>query len=63
MTAPKTCPCPHCGGVGLWMPAIYDAAYVDYYQCFSCANVWTVPKDRPESSHVPYPRDARSKIA
>ncbi len=45
MTAAQTCQCPHCHSVGLWIPAVYDGAYVDYYRCYTCANVWTVPKD------------------
>jgi len=63
MSTVETCPCPHCDGVGLWVPAIYDAAYVDYYRCFSCANVWTVPKDRPGPALSPHRRDVRIKIA
>ena len=40
-----TWPCPHCNGVGIWFEYLTDAAYVDYYRCFSCANVWTVSRD------------------
>jgi len=42
----KTCPCPHCNAVGLLVPI---AADVDYFRCYTCANVWTMPKDKPES--------------
>ena len=45
MTVAQTRPCPQCDSVGLWIPAVYDGAYVDYYRCYKCANVWTVPKD------------------
>jgi hypothetical protein len=50
VTTPKTSACPHCGGVGVWRSVASEAAYVDYYRRFTCANVWTMPKDNPEPS-------------
>jgi len=41
----KTCQCPHCHAAGLLVP-ITDK--FDYYRCRRCAQVWTVPKDKPE---------------
>ena len=43
----KTCQCPHCNAAGLLVPIADD---VDYYRCHRCAQVWTVPKDKPEPS-------------
>lgn len=42
MTTPKILACPHCQGLGVWVPV---AAPVDFYRCYTCSNVWTVPKD------------------
>lgn len=47
MLTAKTSLCPHCNAVGLLVPLAED---VDYYRCHSCAQVWTVPKDKPEPS-------------
>jgi len=33
-----------------WRPPIAaDDVDVDYYRCYTCANVWMMPKDKPES--------------
>ena len=45
---PKTCPCPHCQGLSVWLEDLSLDAYVDYYRCFTCAYVWNVPKDKCE---------------
>ena len=47
MPTSKTCPCPHCNAVGLLVPIAADD--VDYYRCYTCANVWMMPKDKPEA--------------
>ncbi len=47
MLTAKTSLCPHCNAVGLLVPLAED---VDYYRCHSCAQVWTVPKDKAEPS-------------
>ena len=50
-TASKTCPCPECQNPGLWLSDLSRNAYVDYYRCFTCAHVWTVPKEQCEPVH------------
>ena len=45
MLTAKTSLCPQCNAVGLLVPVAED---VNYYRCHSCAQVWTVPKDKPE---------------
>jgi uncharacterized Zn finger protein len=44
----KSCPCPQCKSLGVWHQSLSEDAYVDYYRCFSCAFVWSVPKDTAE---------------
>jgi hypothetical protein len=45
---PKTCLCPRCQKLSVWLATLSRDAEVDYYRCFTCAAVWTVPKGKYE---------------
>ena len=32
-----------------WLEATSTLAYVNYYRCEHCGNVWNVPKDKPQA--------------
>ncbi len=45
----KACPCPHCSTPGLVIETLSRLFHdIDYYECRTCAHVWTVPKNECE---------------
>ena len=41
--------CPHCGKTGRFLEEITKVAFVEYYRCDACHQVWTHRKHDPDA--------------
>ena len=41
--------CPHCSKIGRLLEEITKVAWVEYYRCDTCFQVWTHRKDDPNA--------------